>query len=157
MVLHYFLLVQSCLVLSLLLSEVAEGTKSILPSRHSCEGPRLLRRALALAFPAAGPAVDGAEGAVDGAEGAPAAGAGGLRNHLGYAGATGAAFGGVTGAAIATAISYFFFSTKGASSDWTGFFVWIFCLLSCMFLQCFLFVLGFVFVYTYPSMAFLYF
>jgi len=120
----------------------------------------LLRRALALAFPAAGPAVDGAEGAVDGAEGAPAAGAGGLRNHLGYAGATGAgpaAFGGVTGAAIATAISYYFFSTKGASSDWTGFFVWIFCLLSCMFLQCFLFVLGFVFVYTYPSMAFLYF
>ena len=75
--------------------------RNLFPSRHS------LRRALALAF-AFPAAVEGAEGAVDGAEGAPAAGAGGFRNHLGYAGATGAAFGGVTGAAelaIATAIS----------------------------------------------------
>ena len=74
----------------------------------------LRRRALAFAFPAAaaaaGPAADGAEGAaVDGAEGAPGAGLGrgGLWNHFGYVCASGAAFGGVTGAtepAIATAI-----------------------------------------------------
>ena len=70
----------------------------------------LRRRAFAFAFPAAAAGADGAEGAaVDGAEGAPGAGLGhgGLWNHFGYVCASGAAFGGVTGAtepAIATAI-----------------------------------------------------
>ena len=64
--------------------------RNLFPSRHSCEGPRLLRF-LAFALGAVG-----AEGACS-----PAGlRAGGLLNHFGYAGATGAgaaAFGGVTG------------------------------------------------------------